>query len=69
MCASHAYVSFDTPAPPDRLPFCEAIRGLAGMAGQFADRNENLAKPDDSSVAVLVDAEVDGSRYLLVRMA
>ncbi|MFZ2023129.1 MAG: GGDEF domain-containing protein [Terracidiphilus sp.] len=68
MCASHAYVSFDTPAPPDRLPFCEAIRGLAGMAGQFADRNENLAKPDDSSVAVLVDAEVDGSRYLLVRM-
>jgi diguanylate cyclase (GGDEF)-like protein len=67
MCASHAYVSFDTPAPP-QLPICDAIRGLAGMANKFAEEGETEAASTDSSVAVLVDAEVDGSRYLLVRM-
>jgi two-component system, cell cycle response regulator len=68
MCASHAYVSFDTPTTHDRLPICNAIRGLAGMASQLAVGNGADSSPADSSVAVLVDAEVDGSRYLLVRM-
>ena len=68
MCASHAYVTFDTPAPSDRIPISEAIRGLAGMANKFADENAVRSASDDASVAVLVDAEVDGARYLLVRM-
>lgn len=67
MCASHAYVSFDTPSSIDQLPVCDAIRSLAGMANKFSGGPEDLASAD-SSVAVLVDAEVDGARYLLVRM-
>ncbi len=68
MCASHAYVSFDTPSSIDQLPICDAIRGLAGMAKQFAGGIESDSGLADSSVAVLIDAEVDGARYLLVRM-
>jgi two-component system, cell cycle response regulator len=68
MCASHAYVSLDTPVSPHQLPICDAIRDLAGMANQVAgeDGTGNLQRPN--SVAVLVDAEVDGARYMLVRM-
>ena len=68
MCASHAYVSLDTAVSPHQLPICDAIRDLAGMANQVAgeDGTGNLQRPN--SVAVLVDAEVDGARYMLVRM-
>ncbi len=68
MCASHAYVSLDTPVSPHQLPISDAIRDLAGMANQFAEEGgiNNGQKPN--SVAILVDAEVDGARYMLVRM-
>jgi two-component system, cell cycle response regulator len=68
MSASHAYVSFDTAASPQQLPICDAIRGLAGMANQFAREDGTGSGKDPHSVAVLVDAEVDGTRYMLVRM-
>ncbi len=68
MCATQAYVSFDTPASPHQLPICDAIRDLAGMANQFAGVDGAGNGQNPHSVAVLVDAEVDGARYMLVRM-
>jgi diguanylate cyclase (GGDEF)-like protein len=68
MCASQAYVSYDTPAFPHQLPISDAIRELAGMANQFAGEDGTGNGNDPRSVAVLVDTEVDGARYMLVRM-
>jgi two-component system, cell cycle response regulator len=41
---------------------------LAGMANQFAREDGTGSEQHPHSVAVLVDAEVDGARYMLVRM-
>jgi len=68
MCAAHAYISMDPPASLNRLPISEAIRGLAGMADDSARTDGINDGQNQSSVAVLVDTEVDGARYLLVRM-
>ena len=68
MSAAHALISMDPPAPFDRLPLSEAIRGLAGMADDTARNDAINDGQNQSSVAVLVDTEVDGARYLLVRM-
>ena len=68
MSAAHALVSIDLPASLNRLPLSEAIRGLAGMAGESAQTNNVDGEQNQSSVAVLVDTEVDGARYLLVKM-
>jgi two-component system, cell cycle response regulator len=68
MCASHAYVSLDQVASPQQLPFCDAIRELAGMANQYAREDATSGGPNPQSVAVLVDGEIDGARYMLVRM-
>ncbi len=68
MFAAHTFVSMDPPASLNRLPMSEAIRGLAGMADDSV-RNDGInSGQNQSSVAVLVDTEVDGARYLLVRM-
>ncbi len=68
MCAAHALVSLDPPVSLHRPPLSEAIRGLAGMADDSV-RNDGINDGQkQSSVAVLVDTEVDGARYLLVRM-
>jgi diguanylate cyclase (GGDEF)-like protein len=68
MCAGHAYVSFDTNASASQLPICNAIRELAGMAIQFAEEESAVSMHTPPSVAVLVDAQVDDARYMLVRM-
>lgn len=68
MCATHAFVSLEPPVSPHQLPICDAIRGLAGMANQFAEEGGTGDEQNPRSVAVLVDAEVDGARYMLVRM-
>ena len=68
MCASHAYVSFETPASPHLLPISDAIRELAGMANEHTEDETAGKVENQQSVAVLVDAEVDGARYMLVRM-
>ncbi|SPE27301.1 Response regulator receiver modulated diguanylate cyclase (modular protein) [Candidatus Sulfotelmatomonas gaucii] len=68
MCASHAYVSLDTPVSPHQLPIFDAIRDLAGMANQFAEEGGTSNEQKPNSVTILVDAEVDGARYMLVRM-
>lgn len=68
MCAAYAYASMDTPAPQSRLPIRDAIRGLAGLAGENTQDDSACAAQNQPSVAVLVDTEVDGARYLLVRM-
>ncbi len=68
MSAAHALVSMDPPAFLNRLPLSDAIRELAGMAGHSAHTDGVNDGRDESSVAVLVDTEVDGARYLLVRM-
>lgn len=68
MSAAHAFVSMDPPTSLNGLPLSEAIRGLAGMADDFARIDRTNDGQNQSSVAVLVDTEVDGARYLLVRM-
>jgi len=68
MSAAHAFISVDPPAAFNRAPITQAIRDLAGTAIDSA-RNDGINDgQNQSSVAVLVDAEVDGARYLLVRM-
>lgn len=68
MPAAHASISLVPPASFNRPPLSEAIRDLAGMAIDSA-RNAGINDgQNQSSAAVLVDAEVDGARYLLVRM-
>ena len=67
MSAAHA-ISLVPPVSFNRLSISEAIRDLAGMAIGSA-RNAGINDgQNQSSVAVLVDAEVDGARYLLMRM-
>jgi DNA-binding CsgD family transcriptional regulator len=67
MRSSPAYVNFDTPVEPDRPPIRDVIRELVEMTdGGSVD--ENASSRDDFSEVILVDAEVDGARYLLVRM-
>ena len=68
MSAAHALVSMDPPTTLNRLPISEAIRGLAGMADDTAQNDRINDGQNQSSVAVLVDTEVDGARYLLMRM-
>jgi two-component system, cell cycle response regulator len=68
MCAAQPYPSIDTPDSLSRLPISDAIRGLAGLAVASARNDGADAEQIQSSVAVLVDTEVDGARYLLVRM-
>ncbi len=68
MSAAHALVSLDPPASLNLLPLSEAIRGLAGTVADFPHTNGIDDGQDQPSAAVLVDAEVDGARYLLVRM-
>lgn len=68
MSAAHASISLVPPASFNRLPISEAIRDLAGMAIDSTRNAEIKDGQKRSSVAVLVDAEVDGARYLLMRM-
>ena len=68
MSAAHALVSMDPPAPLNLPPLPEAIRALAGMADDSPWTDRINDGQNQSSVSVLVDAEVDGARYLLVRM-
>jgi two-component system cell cycle response regulator len=68
MSAAHALVSMGPPASLNRLPLSEAIRGLAGMADDSVHTDGINDGQNQPSVAVLVDTEVDGARYLLVRM-
>lgn len=68
MSAAHASISLVPPAAFNRLPISEAIRDLAGMANESARNAGTNDGKNQSPMAVLVDAEVDGARYLLVRM-
>jgi DNA-binding CsgD family transcriptional regulator len=53
-------------SPTSRVP--EAVRTLVGLIGQVKAPPDPDCFPDGSHEEVLVDTEVDGSRYLLVRM-
>jgi DNA-binding NarL/FixJ family response regulator len=53
-------------SPTSRVP--EAVRTLVGLIGQVKAPPDPDCFPDSSHEEVLVDTEVDGSRYLLVRM-
>jgi DNA-binding CsgD family transcriptional regulator len=70
MRSSPTPLTFDSPASADDPPLREAVRLLVEMAESASDENEILPneKDQDHSEVILVDVEVDGARYLLVRM-
>jgi DNA-binding CsgD family transcriptional regulator len=67
MPSTPAHLSFDIPVESNRPHIHDAIRALVEMTGP-ASEGECASEPDKPSEAVLVDAEVNGARYLLVRM-
>ncbi len=52
--------------PTSRVP--EVVRTLVGLIGQVKTPEHPDSLPDSPLEEVLVDTEVDGSRYLLIRM-
>ena len=68
MSSSPAYAIFDAPLQPQRPPICDAIRGLLGMANEAVEKGESNNGRNRSNEVILLDTEVDGSRYRLVRM-
>ena len=67
MSAAHALVSLDPPASLNLRPHIRSNPGLAGMTDDLPHTN-GINDGQDQPSAVLVDAEVDGARYLLVRV-
>lgn len=68
MRSSPTSVTLDSPAEIDD-PLREAVRMVVEMAEAGSDENEITAHEKDHAEVILVDVEVDGARYLLVRMA
>jgi DNA-binding CsgD family transcriptional regulator len=66
MRSSPALVAMDSPAESPHAPVNEVVRTLV----ELVERVSAAAAPDSGSASeeVLVDTEVDGARYLLVRM-
>jgi DNA-binding CsgD family transcriptional regulator len=68
MLSSPTHLSFDIPAEADRPHIHEAIRALVEMANGIQSVVECDSESEKPSEEVLIDAEVNGARYLLVRM-
>jgi len=60
-------LTVDPPVAADDPPLREAVRTLVEMAETGLDENE-LSNEKDHSEIILVDVELDGARYLLVRI-
>lgn len=68
MRSSSAIVAMETPAESAACGVDEIIRTLAGLI-EVVSREREAAQPSENHAEeVLVDTEVDGARYLLVRM-
>ena len=68
MRRSPALVAMDPPAESPAAPVDDVVRKLAELVEQACATEALDSRGTDSCEEVLVDAEVDGSRYLLVRM-
>lgn len=66
MPTSPALVCYDTSVKREHPPINDAIRALVSLAEGSGSENE--APCDACAEVILLDAEVDGMRYLLVRM-
>jgi DNA-binding CsgD family transcriptional regulator len=68
MRASRALLAIETPAPPPDNGVDRVIRTLTELIETVNQGRGALEGSTDSAEQVLVDTEVDGVRYLLVRM-
>jgi DNA-binding CsgD family transcriptional regulator len=65
MRSSPALVAMDSPAESPQAPVDEVVRTLVGLIERASGAAVDSGSPAEE---VLVDTEVDGARYLLVRM-
>jgi DNA-binding CsgD family transcriptional regulator len=68
MRRSPALVAIDLPAESTPTPVDDVVRKLAELIERASATETLNSVGNETSEEVLVDAEVDGSRYLLVRM-
>jgi two-component system nitrate/nitrite response regulator NarL len=68
MRSSPALVAIDPPAEPCHMPVNEVVRTLVELIERISPVGARDSGGDSSSEEVLLDTEVNGSRYLLVRM-
>jgi DNA-binding CsgD family transcriptional regulator len=66
MPTSPSLVCYDSPAEPEPSSLSNAIRSLVNLTEVSGGENESASNA--SAEVILLDAEVDGMRYLLVRM-
>ncbi|HTB96993.1 MAG TPA: helix-turn-helix transcriptional regulator [Terracidiphilus sp.] len=64
---STVLANFDPPVESENASMCTAIRSLVAMSRAGAEDNVDFVL-DENAEVILVDLEVDGARYLLVRM-
>jgi DNA-binding CsgD family transcriptional regulator len=68
MRSSPALVEIDIPAESAQAPAYEVVRTLAELIERVSAAETSKDGRDNSAEEVLVDTEIDGSRYLLMRM-
>jgi DNA-binding CsgD family transcriptional regulator len=68
MRSTPALVAFDVPAPSGRPSLDEAIRMLVDLTDDSNSSAALSCRDADAAEQILIDAEIDGTRYLLVRM-
>jgi DNA-binding CsgD family transcriptional regulator len=67
MQSSATVIPYDSPLESEGLRIRDAVRSLVDMAVLSSEDGLPFIR-DDKAEVILVDVEVDGSRYLLVRM-
>jgi DNA-binding CsgD family transcriptional regulator len=67
MCSTAAYVPYDSGSRTNWSQIVDAIRSITKLT-EGVDCDYGSASDQDDSEVIVVDAEVDGARYLLVRM-
>jgi len=68
MLNTPALFAMDVPVGSTQTPMGEAVRGLVELIGRESAAGPFEAGRDDPSEEVLLDTEIDGCRYLLLRM-
>jgi DNA-binding CsgD family transcriptional regulator len=68
MRSSPVLVSMDSASPSSQASADEVLRTLLDLIEKNCSSDSNEARGSNSSEEVLVDTEIYGSRYLLVRM-
>lgn len=68
MRSSSALVAIDTPVESGQISVDAVIRTLVELTGRVSNAGPIDSASGKSSEDILIDTEVDGSRYLLVRM-